>query len=356
MRVHLLAACCIVATALVAVNALDHRRLLLHASSSFPGATGDNGEPLRRFEFSEPHMGTTFRIVLYAPTESIAKDAARAAFARISELNRIMSDYTDDSELMRLCKKPNEWVRVSDDLFTVLARAKNLSEATDGAFDITIGPVVRLWRRARRTLELPPSAALQKALALVGHRHLELDSATKSVRLNLAGMLLDLGGIAKGYAAEAAQRALQRYGLTRALVAAGGDIVVSAAPPGSKGWKIALEAPLVDQSSPTTLVLENAAVSTSGDANQFVTIAGKRYSHIVDPKTGMGVVGRRAVTVIAIDGAFADGYASSLCVMGIAKGMKMIEADPKRAARFVEAGNTETIAESSRFERYVQSD
>jgi len=343
MRVHLFAVCCIVAAALVAVNALDPAR-------------ARSGESLRRFEFSEPHMGTTFRIVFYAPNETVAKEAARVAFARIAELNRIMSDYLDDSELMRLCKKPNEWVRVSDDLFAILGRARKLSIATDGAFDITVGPVVRLWRRARRTLELPSVDALQKALALVGYRNVELDPATNSVRLNVAGMLLDLGGIAKGYAAEAAQRVLSGFGFSQALVAAGGDIVVTEAPPDAKGWKIALEAPLKDQTSPTTLLLKNAAVSTSGDASQFVTIDGKRYSHIVDPKTGFGIVGRRAVTVIATDGAFADGYASALCVMGIEKGMKVIEGDPRRAARFVEVDNKETIATSSRFERYVQSE
>jgi thiamine biosynthesis lipoprotein len=147
-----------------------------------------------------------------------------------------------------------------------------------------------------------------------------------------------------------AQRVLSQFGFDRALVAAGGDILVTLPPPGTNGWKIALEAPLKDQ--PTTLLLANAAVSTSGDANQFVTIDGKRYSHIVDPKTGMGIVGRRAVTVIGT-GVFADGYASALCVMGIEKGMKMIEADPKRAARFVEAGDKEVVAMSSRFQRFV---
>jgi thiamine biosynthesis lipoprotein len=342
MRDPRLIVCCIVAAALVAVNALDPPR-------------ARSGEPLKRFEFSEQHMGTTFRIVFYAPDEAVANEAARQAFARVEELNRIMSDYLDDSELMRLCKKPNQWVRVSDELFEVLGRAQKLSVATDGAFDITVGPVVRLWRRARRTLELPAPDALQKALALVGYRNVELDPATNSVRLNLNGMMLDLGGIAKGYAAQAVQRVLSGFGFSQALVAAGGDIVVSDAPPGAKGWKIELEAPLKDQSARTILLLTNAAVSTSGDASQFVTIGGKRYSHIVDPKTGMGIVGRRAVTVVA-EGAFADGYASALCVMGIEKGMKLIEADPKRAARFVEAGDKETIAASTRFARHIASE
>ena len=339
MRKHLLAVSCIVGAALAAVNLVDPPRVR-------------SDEPLTRFEFAEPHMGTTFRLVFYAPNEPVAKEAARQAFARVAELNRIFSDYIDDSELMRLCKKPGEWVKVSDDLFAILGRAKKLSEKTDGAFDITVGPVVKLWRRSRRTLELPPADALKKALALVGHRNVELDSATNSVRLNVAGMMLDLGGIAKGYAAEAAQRVLSGFGFSSALVAAGGDIVVSGPPPGEKGWKIALEAPIKNEVTPTMLLLSHAAVSTSGDANQFVTIDGKRYSHIVDPKTGMGIVGRRAVTVVALKG-HADGYASALNVLGIEKGMKLIEANENLAARFVEVGEKERIESSSRFVRQL---
>ncbi len=335
MRKHFAAVCCIVVAVLVAVNAIDPSR-----------ARSD--ETLMRFEFSEPHMGTTFRLVFYAPNEPVAKEAARQAFARIAELSLIFSDFIDDSELMRLCKKPGEWVKVSDDLFAILGRAKKLSEKTDGAFDITVGPVVKLWRRSRRTLELPPADALKKALALVGYRNVELDPATNSVRLNVAGMSLDLGGIAKGYAAQAAQSVLSGFGFSSALVAAGGDIVVTGPPPGADGWKIALDAPVKDDAGPTMLLLKNATVSTSGDANQFVTIDGKRYSHIVDPKTGMGLVGRRAVTVVSFKG-HADGYASALNVMGIEKGMKLIEADEKLAARFVEAGEKTAIVDSTRF-------
>src|SRR5262249_55279804 len=133
-------------------------------------ATGDPVPPgLERFEFSEPHMGTTFRIVLYAPDEATAKKAAQAAFARIAELNRIMSDYLQTSELMQLCKKAGgDPVPVSKELFDILTRAQEISGQTDGAFDVTVGPVVRLWRKARRTRELPLAEELAKALKLVG--------------------------------------------------------------------------------------------------------------------------------------------------------------------------------------------
>src|SRR5262249_53584873 len=158
------------------------------------------------------------RIVFYAPDEAVAKEAAKQAFARIAELNKIMSDYIDDSELMKLCKRPREWVKVSDDLFSILGTSRKISVKSDGAFDITIGPVVRLWRRARRTLEMPSPEALKKALALVDYKNVELDPATNSVRLAIDGILLDLGGIAKGYAAQAALAVLLRFGFNHALV------------------------------------------------------------------------------------------------------------------------------------------
>src|SRR5262249_25774128 len=134
------------------------------------------GEPaLRRFEFSERHMGTLFRIVLYAPDEAAAKKAAQAAFARIAELDGIMSDYRPASELMRLCKKAGGApVRVSEDLFAVLQRAQEISWLSGGAFDVTVGPVVRLWRRARRTRQMPDPKELERARALVGYLNIRL--------------------------------------------------------------------------------------------------------------------------------------------------------------------------------------
>lgn len=336
MRTHAAVVSCIIAAALVLVNWLDP-----------PAARCQ--EPLRRYEFSEPHMGTTFRIVLYAPSEKAAKDAAKAAFARAAELNQIFSDYIDDSELMLLCKRPaGEWTKVSDDLYAVLAASAEVAKKTDGAFDVTVGPVVRLWRRARRSLEMPSAEALKKALALVDYRNVELDPATKSVRLRIAGILLDLGGIAKGYTADAMLAVLRRHGITRALVAAGGDVAVADAPPDTAGWTVALEAPLKD-GEPTILLLKNAAVSTAGDANQFVTIAGVRYSHIVDPKTGLGLTGRRAVSVVAPTGLLADAYDTAVCVMGLGPGMKLVEGDGRLAARYVDATDRAIIRESSKF-------
>jgi len=313
--------------------------------------------PLKRFEFTEPHMGTLFRIVLYAPGESAAKKAAKEAFARIAELDGIMSDYRPASELMQLCKKAGgDPVKVSADLFAVLTRAQEISRKSDGAFDVTVGPIVRLWRKARRTRQLPSAEDIKKALALVGYEQIRLDAQKRTVQLLVMGMLLDLGGIAKGYAADAALEVLRRRGIRQALIAAGGDIRVGDAPPGKKGWKIGI-APLKNPDDPPEqfIWLTDAAVSTSGDSRQYVEIAGKRYSHIVDPKTGMGLVGRRSATVIARP--IADGLATTCCVLGPEKFLKFIERMPGTAALYTYEQDEKILSKASKgFAKYRASD
>lgn len=331
--------------------------LLGFAAVAAGGAGPDAG--LTRFEFAEPHMGTTFRLVFYAPDAATAKRAAAAGFARIAELNKALSDYDPDSELMRLCKQAGgPPVPVGPDLFAVVQAAVKYAERSDGALDPSIGPVVRLWRLARRTRQLPPAAEIKRALDLVDYRKIRLDPNGRTVQLLLAGMILDLGGIAKGYTADAVLAVLRRHGITRALVAAGGDVAVADPPPGAAGWKVGI-APLRDPgAAPThTLLLANAAVSTAGDANQYAEVGGKRYSHIVDPKTGLGQVGRRSVTVIAPDGLTSDALDTAAAVLGRDRGRRLIEGHPGAAGLLVfetEGGVEETP--TGRFAKYRHPD
>lgn len=295
------------------------------------------GDPrLERFEFAETLMATRFRVVLYAPDKPSAERAAKAAFARAAELDGIMSDYKPSSELMRLCAKAGGGpVPVSSDLFAVLERSQHFARLTGGAFDATVGPVVRLWRRTRRMKVLPEPAALAAARELVGFDKLSLNSCNRTVALAKPGMKLDLGGIAKGYAADAMQAVLRQHGVTRALVAAGGDIVVTDAPPDTVGWRVGITALGEEDKAAPTLVLANAAVSTSGDAEQSVEIAGKRYAHVVDPKTGLGLGERFQVTVVAKNGTASDALATGLSVMGAERGLKLVTALDGVSARFV---------------------
>ncbi len=299
-----------------------------------------------RFEFTQIQMGMPFRIVLYAPDADSANAAARAAYARIRQLNGIMSDYEPDSELMRLCRTAGSGkaVPVSPDLLAVLSHSLALSKKSDGAFDVTVGPLVRLWRKARRTKSIPTDDELAAAREVVGYRHLRIDEKAGTVELLKKGMQLDLGGLAVGYAIDDVLKLLKARGISSALIDGSGDIGVGEAPPGTSGWRIGI-APLDADKEPSRFViLKNAAVTTSGDAFQFVEFDRKRYSHIVDPKTGLGLVDRSSVTVLARNCTIADSYTKAVAVLGPARGLALIDDTPGAAAIVVRApeGEVET--------------
>jgi len=290
-----------------------------------------------RFEFTQVHMGTEFKIILYTHDADAATQASNAAFNRISTLDNIMSDYNPGSELMQLCQRaggPPE--HISDDLFRVLSQAQELSQRSSGAFDITVGPVVRLWREARAQRQLPDPDGLAQALKLVGYKNLRLDPLNRTAELLKPGMLLDLGGIAKGYAADQAIAVLEDRGILRALVAGAGDIAAGAPPPGERGWVIGIE-PLDPQDKSATLFirLHDGAVSTSGDSEQHLDVAGVRYSHIINPKTGFGLTGHSSVTVVAAKGITADSLATAVSVLGPWRGLELIKTYPDAGVLFV---------------------
>lgn len=322
-------------------------------SGAIPDPTSAADDPWR-FEFAERHMGTTFRIVLFAPDSATSAAGAAAAFALIGELDRRFSDYDPESEVSRLGEVAGleRGRAVSAELADILALARTWSDRTDGAFDVTVGPLTRLWRWSARRGELPASARLARARAAVGWRWLEVDEVARVVRLRRPGMVIDLGGIAKGYAADAALSELARRGLHSALVDAGGDIAVGEAPPGEAGWRVAVEdgagagatgeAGDRTEHAPRTLVLANAGVATSGDRFRSFEVGGVRYSHIVDPRTGLGVTRPRAVTVIARDATTADVLASALSVLDEPAGRALVASVP--GARTVEVAAPENPA------------
>ncbi len=289
-----------------------------------------------RIESFEPHMGTTFRVVLYADDVSRARDALHAAFDRVAELDHKLSDYLPDSELNRACGSAvGRDVPISDDFYVVLLAAQSLAERTDGAFDVTLGPVIRLWRTARQTGKLPKVNAITSALQRTGYRKLHLRGRcaepTHTMRLGYGRECnLDLGAIAKGYAADEALRVLRERGFRQALVAASGDIALGDPPPGEDGWETGIDS--IDaqgESFTEVLRLHNAAVSTSGDTEQSVRIGGVRYSHIVNPATGSGLARRIGVTVIAAKGIDSDSLSTAASVIveqhGFERALELIE-------------------------------
>ncbi len=296
---------------------------------------GDAGAvALQRFEYRQIVMAIEARIVLHAADEETARAAAAAAFARLDGIDATCSDYRVDSELMRLCAGAGgPAAPVSADLFAVLARAQQVSAASGGAFDVTCGNIVALWREARATGVLPSAGALATAVQLSGFAALDVNADTRSVAFAAPGMRLDLGGIAKGYACEQAVRTLAEHGVTSALVELGGDIALGDPPPGESGWSV--DAGCGEGGvGPTHLSVARCSVATSGDTSQSVEIDGVRYSHIVDPRSGrpLSTAGSGATalccTVIAPEGATADALASACRVLGPRAGRVLVAAFP----------------------------
>jgi len=284
-------------------------------------------------------MGTTFRIVLYAETEAGAEEAATAGFAEVDRLDSLLSDWNRDSELSRVSSEsriraPTPWLSISPDLHAVLERALAVATATDGAFDPTIGPLTRLWRRSYRQEALPRPAVLEAAQASVGHAFLSLRHGPDGpmLRLEKRDMRLDLGGIAKGSTADAVLRTLRRRGVQHALIDAGGDLLVSGPPPDREAWTVGLEAP-EHPSVRHFCDLRHGALATSGSTYRSVTIDDATYSHLIDPRTGLGCLHQRQVNVLAGAGIDADAWASALSVLPVETGLALAEERPDLEAR-----------------------
>lgn len=332
--------------------------LLAHLLVVSCAAAAGEEAALQRFQTSQIYMGVSFAIVVYAPDAATANHAFQAAYRRIGELEKMMTAYDADSELMRLCRSaptPGP-VPVSPDLCRVLQEAAEWSARTEGAFDVTVGPLTKLWRRSRRRYELPDAASLAEARRSVGYQHMIVNPQQRTVELRRPGMQIDLGGLAPGYAADEALILLRAMGLPRALVNASGDISLSDPPPDQPGWRIGI-APLNPDEPPSQFIrAANLAVATSGDARQFVEIGGKRYSHILDPRTGHGLLGRSSVSVVAPSGMAADALATAVSVLGPEKGLALIEQTPPAAAMIVRAeedGTVKTYA-SRRWADYLE--
>ncbi|QDU63599.1 Thiamine biosynthesis lipoprotein ApbE precursor [Planctomycetes bacterium Pan216] len=305
---------------------------------------------LKRFAYQEPHMGTEFRLVLYAKTEREADDAASAAFARVTELNALLSDYeleSDISQLNRAAGGPPR--KVSADLFAVVQRSNDFARLSDGAFDISAAPLIREWRRARTRHRLPDPRRLQEAQRLVGCAKIQLDQVRRAIRLPMEGMRLDVGGIAKGYTGDEVLKVLREKGITKAMIDAGGDIVVGDPPPGRPGWTIALQE--VPGEPSESIVCHNLAIATSGDTSRFVELEGKRYSHIIDPRTGHALTSRLQVTVIAPSGTEADALASAVSVLGEEEGLALIDEREGVSCRIVNVSGQKSSESRSKWSK-----
>lgn len=314
------------------------------------GCVGPTNAPWSKHGFSQIVMGVRARITVYSNDADAARDAAKEAFAEMNRYDAMLSDYRRDSELSRVNDSANEprplrafsERPVSLDFEDVLRKAQHFAAVSDGAFDITCGPIVNLWRAARKTGQLPTEAEIETARLSTGWHRITLARTLPSdpsiLRLD-HGVRLDAGGIGKGVAADRARAVLAAKGFDRCLVALAGDIAVGEPPPGKGGWRIGVwtgdEVSGGDSTDVPTIEVSRCGVSTSGDAEQFVEIAGVRHSHIVDPRTGRALTDPISATVVAADATTSDALGTAVCVMGAADGARMIEDYAGASARIV---------------------
>ena len=284
--------------------------LLLLASCQ---TTRPNSDLVRR---SQPLLGTFVTISVYDADRDKANQSISEAFGEIRRIDHVMSLHRPNSELNRLNQRAaDEPVAVSRDLFRVIAVAGKISKQTEGSFDITIRPLADLWGFIWKEYRMPTEAELEATLPRVNYKLVELDEVRQTVRFLRPGISIDLGGIGKGYAVDRAIEKLESCGITDAMVKIGGDLRVIGAPPGRTNWIVQIEDPQ-KKGRRREIRLRDSALSTSGHYENFFMLEGKRYSHILNPRTGLPIRGISGCTVVAPTCAEADAYATAFFVYG----------------------------------------
>ncbi|MBN1916903.1 MAG: FAD:protein FMN transferase [Verrucomicrobia bacterium] len=284
-------------------------------------------------EMSDAVMGTTMKVE--AVSRSMSKDELNKAVLEAIEaaktVDRLMSTWKPDSEISRLNRaKPKEWVELSPETYEVLVLAVEVSKQAEGAFDITVGPLVDLWGFGPKSPALPTKVpsdeAIADAIANVGHEHIVIDANSKRAYRDTEGVEVDLGGIAKGYAVDQVLKALQAKGIKDALVEIGGETAAIGLTETRDPWLIGIRHPNRTRELLTTIELKDAAIATSGDYFNVYELRGRLYSHIIDPRMGKPITNNVcSVTVIAKTCAYADALATGLMVLGPDKGLKLVE-------------------------------
>lgn len=285
--------------------------------------------------FSKTLMGAEVLIIVDAEDSNALGEAVRSTYQEGERLNMIFSDYEANSEVCMLSQSSGSGnaLLLSPELFELLQYAQNLSKISEGAFDVTVGPLSRLWRIARFQKKLPDSNKITQALGRVGFQNLLLNKENRSALAQLSGMVLDLGAIAKGYIADRMLERMKKNGFPRCLIDAGGDLTIGDAPKDRIGWRVEIAGRQHPQLP--ILHLANCAVATSGDIEQFLEIEGRRYSHILNPLTGVGLPDGAQATVVAPNCMVADSLASMCLVLGIEQSIPVLAKTEAEQVHFI---------------------
>lgn len=276
------------------------------------------------FKFHQAAMGTVVEITLVAEEQDTAQKAALQAFQEIKRIEHLMSPWVESSDVSRINRSTgNDEVKVSQETIEVIKKAKEVSTLSEGAFDITVGPLVQLWRKAREKGVPPNTEDIRGIRSLVDYKDVMISDSGK-IFLRKRGMAIDLGGIAKGYAVDRAFELLKHLGYRNLVVNAGGDLRVGGSKPEGP-WSIGIQHPRDPKKIMARISVSDAAVATSGDYEKFFIHQGKRYHHILNPKTGFPAEGCQSVTILCKEAATADALATAIFVLGPEKGQLLFQ-------------------------------
>jgi thiamine biosynthesis lipoprotein len=271
-------------------------------------------------------MGNRFELTVVADDEKWANERIEAGIAEIQRIERLLTTFSDDSETNRVNKNAGVTpVTVSRETFSLVERSIRISALTQGAFDITYGSIdKRLWNFDQNMTALPDKATAKKMIRLINYRNVEMDSDKCTIYLKEIGMRIGFGGIGKGYAAERAKQVRKDQGVKSGVVNASGDLCAWGYQPDGKPWTIGIVTPNEGHEVFSYLSITDLAVATSGNYEKYVMIDGKKYSHTIDPRTGLPVTGIKSVTIITTNAEIADAMATPVAVMGIYTGLDLI--------------------------------
>jgi len=303
-------------------------------------------------------MGTFAQITVAAHDEQQAQQWIDTAFEQMKKINREMNDHDPNSPISQLSLTAHlQPVAVSPELFEVIEASIRYSQLSDGAFDITVGPEVQLWRQMQKTGQQPDPNALAAAKAKVGYEKLILDKTNRTVKFAVEGMKLDVGAIAKGYAVDLAVKTLQQKGVVGGMVDIGGNIRCFGTGPGKGGqWLIGLQDPRKDNSILLKLRLNDMAVATSGDYRRFAVVGGQSYSHILNPRSAESVKELASVSVIAPRAVDADALSTTVSVLGKDKGLALIERLENTAAIIMTSQEPDKVIQTPGMQRFVEKE
>jgi thiamine biosynthesis lipoprotein len=271
-------------------------------------------------------MGNHFEISAIAADEAWADECIDAGVAEIQRIERLLTTYSDDSETNLINRQAGiAPVRVSQETFDIIDRSLRISHLTQGAFDITYGSVdKRLWNFDPGMTSLPDPATARRMVRLINYRNVILNKTDTTVFLKKEGMRIGFGGIGKGYAAERAKTVMQQKGAASGIVNASGDLTVWGHQPDGQPWTIGIVNPNAAGQVFSYMEVVNMAIATSGNYEKYVMIGGRRYSHTINPRTGMPVTGVKSVTILCPNAELADAMATPVMIMGIRAGLDMI--------------------------------